>query len=532
MKDDKKNNLKDINISKEQFEFAQLDVSLHDTKFDTKPVSYLKDAMRRFAKNKSSVVATVIIIILLLFAIIGVEISPYRVTFQNNHCTNYLPKVKGLEWMGFDGSKKETISAADYWFYMAIAEETGDNPIKKIYKEYDVEVQTGTLTTIKHFYDVELDSYYKPGNKFLTLTEKEYRDLQKYQDEHNVQIIYPAFAVKNISDGSTLDQYEANYWYTRYEYGPDKGLPEGISPDKQRVEWINKYVDFSGFKEDGTTPYDGYTSKMRVEGEGNHFYDYAIRKQNKQYYVRVNYFRYFEFQNGHQPIFWFGTNQYGQDIFVRLAAGARFSFLLALCVSIVNMLIGAIYGAIEGYYGGKIDISMERLVEILGGIPFIVVVTLFNLHLASKVGVLASLVFAFIATGWIGMAARVRMQFYRFKNQEYILAARTLGANDGRLMFKHIFPNAIGTIITGSVLAIPGVIFSESTLSYLGIINLESSKITSVGTLLSNGQGVISTFPHIILFPAIFISLLMISFNLFGNGLRDAFNPSLRGSED
>ena len=130
------------------------------------------------------------------------------------------------------------------------------------------------------------------------------------------------------------------------------------------------------------------------------------------------------------------------------------------------------------------------------------------------------------------MAARVRMQFYRFKGQEYVLAAKTLGAKDGRVMFKHIFPNSLGTIITGSILVIPGVIFSESSLSYLGIINLETSSLTSVGTLLSQGQGYLSTHPHIILFPALFIALLEIAFNLFGNGLRDAFNPSLRGVEE
>ena len=124
------------------------------------------------------------------------------------------------------------------------------------------------------------------------------------------------------------------------------------------------------------------------------------------------------------------------------------------------------------------------------------------------------------------------MQFYRYKNQEYVLAARTLGASNKRLMFKHIFPNAIGTIITSSVLVIPSVIFSESSLTYLGIVNLESSSTTSVGTMLANGRSSLQTYPHIILFPALFISLLMITFNLFGNGLRDAFNPSLRGSED
>ena len=130
------------------------------------------------------------------------------------------------------------------------------------------------------------------------------------------------------------------------------------------------------------------------------------------------------------------------------------------------------------------------------------------------------------------MAGRTRMQFYRFKNQEYVLASRTLGAKDLRIMFKHIFPNALGTLITSCVLVIPGMIFSETSLSYLGIINLETGNITSVGTLLANGQNFLADYPYMVLTPALFISLLMLSFNLFGNGLRDAFNPSLRGSED
>ena len=130
------------------------------------------------------------------------------------------------------------------------------------------------------------------------------------------------------------------------------------------------------------------------------------------------------------------------------------------------------------------------------------------------------------------MAGRVRMQFYRFKNQEYVLASRTLGAKDSRIMLRHIFPNSLGTIITGSILSIPGMIFTESSLSYLGIINLQTGSMTSVGNLLANAQPYLTSYPYMMLFPALFICLLMLSFNLFGNGLRDAFNPSLRGSED
>ena len=221
-----------------------------------------------------------------------------------------------------------------------------------------------------------------------------------------------------------------------------------------------------------------------------------------------------------------------RDIFACLASGARLSFILSLSVSIINFFIGVIWGSVSGYYGGATDLIMERITDILISIPFIVVATLFQMHLADKVGSFVSLLFAFITTGWIGIASRVRTQFYRFKGQEYILAARTLGASDGRLIFRHILPNSLGTIITGTVLIIPGVIFSEANLSFLGIVNLETSGITSVGTLLSGGQSYLSKFPHMIFFPALFISLLEISFNLFGNGLRDAFNPSLRGADE
>ena len=282
---------------------------------------------------------------------------------------------------------------------------------------------------------------------------------------------------------------------------------------------------------------------LRIEGdpgidnpESPDRYKYCMRGGSKKtgytYTVRLNAYNYFTYKYGFEPYFLFGSSANGYDVFTRLAQGARFSLMFAVLVSAINLVIGAIYGAIEGYYGGAADLVMERISDILASVPSMVVTVLFNLHLSSKVGVVPSLLYAFVLTGWIGMASRTRMQFYRFKNQEYVLAARTLGASDRRVMFKHIFPNSLGTLITGSILSIPGVIFSETSLTYLGIINLDSPTVSSVGAMLSAGQGVMTTYPHLVLFPSLFIGLLMVSFNLFGNGLRDAFNPSLRGAED
>jgi len=505
------------NIPKEKFEFCQQDASIHDKKFDTKPVGYMKDAMIRFCRNKSSIVAAGIILFLVLFAIFGPIIGlngytskPTDTTYL--HYSKLLPKWDLFAWAGWDGATDMTYNQDGYNAKLALYEETGMNPIVEVYRA-GYEDPSSTSDTL--YYDVRVDSYVALGMTYLTLTPEEYEDIQKWQLEHQTQVIYPAVDTSSIKIQSMKN--DANIWYKC----TNKGMPK-----------LDKDGNFQpSYKKTGN---DGNYDSLRIASDDGS-YKYAVATGTSDaisYKVRVFNYTYFEYRYGFEPSFIFGTNAYGQDIFYRLAGGARFSIIFAICISAINLFIGAIYGAVEGYYGGLTDLFMERVSDILGGIPSMVSVTLFQLHLAKIVGVVPSLLFAFVLTGWIGMASRVRMQFYRFKNQEYILAARTLGAKDSRLMFKHIFPNALGTIITGSVLAIPGVFFSESNLTYLGIVNLDSATRSSIGSMLSQGQPLISTYPHIMLFPAIFISLMMISFNLFGNGLRDAFNPSLRGTED
>jgi len=225
------------------------------------------------------------------------------------------------------------------------------------------------------------------------------------------------------------------------------------------------------------------------------------------------------------PKFLFGTDDSGKDMVKYVFSGLRTSLLLGVLTFLVNFSIGLVYGAIAGYFGGWTDILMERFTDILGGVPWIVVMTLFIVLMGNTFWVFA---LALCMTGWIGTSSLTRTQFYRFKSREYILAARTLGASDGRLIFRHILPNAVGTIVTSSVLMIPTVIFSEATLAYL---NLDLQGVASFGRILSDNQAQIQSNPHLILFPSAVMALIMISFNLFGNGLRDAFNPSLKGGE-
>lgn len=240
------------------------------------------------------------------------------------------------------------------------------------------------------------------------------------------------------------------------------------------------------------------------------------------------------------PYYFFGTSAAGYDMFNLVWIGLRTSLLIGLFVSAINIAIGIVYGAISGYYGGQVDIIMQRFAEIIGRIPWLVTLSIFMAYFEAG---FTSLILILIVTGWIGVSAVTRTQFYRYKGREYVLASRTLGAKDGRLIFRHILPNGIGTIITSSILLIPTVIFSEATLSYLGfgighgqsfkLFGIEALELSgvSIGVLLNDGRNKLQNFPHLTIFPAIIISILMITFNMFGNALRDAFNPALRGSE-
>ena len=237
--------------------------------------------------------------------------------------------------------------------------------------------------------------------------------------------------------------------------------------------------------------------------------------------VLVDYYAYMGIKDIY---FWFGSDYLGRDLFTRLFRGARISLLIALFSVLTNVIIGTIYGSLAGYYGRKADMVMMRVCEILTGIPYLVVVMMFMLLLGTS---FITIVIALCITGWIGTARLIRAQFYRFKGREYVLAARTLGVRDLLLIFRHILPNSLGPIITRTMIEIPAAIFSEAFLSYIGL-GLQAPE-PSIGVMLSDGQKVLLQYPYQTFFPAVLISVLMISFNLFSNGLRDALDPTKRG---
>ena len=514
-------------IPPEKFEFVHSGERIADKKFEDKPIGYFKDAWIRFRKNHASVVATIIIICIVLFAFLTpIFNTRYNARFMDSYYAKKAPRALALRPYGiFDGGTTRTFSekglikaiaigvgAEDYDGRSVSLGEGLESYYQPMLKIGDpIEKRAGKKITLT--FNGKIDTYLEVGFMYLSLEQAEYQRIVQWEKDNNLHVFYPL--VENNSYNA--DAKDANNWYKT-----KKNVPVRIN-EKGKAEELTYSPD--------TVLEDNY----KRDAEGNLvYYEYAGggNFETAQYKVRVLYYNYYRYKNGFEPNYILGTDSQGYDLALRMAGGIKLSLLVDICVSFINFIIGAVYGAIEGYYGGLTDLIMERISDILSGVPFIIVATLFQIHLAAKVGAVPSLLFAFVLTGWIGTAARVRTQFYRFKNQEYVMAARTLGARDSRIIWKHIFPNSLGTIITSCALVIPGVINSESMLSYLGIVKLGSAGSTSLGTLLSDASSIWTNYPHLMIYPALILSLLMICFNLFGNGLRDAFNPSLRGVED
>lgn len=222
-------------------------------------------------------------------------------------------------------------------------------------------------------------------------------------------------------------------------------------------------------------------------------------------------------------VHFFGTDQYGRDIFVRVWKGARISLFIAVVAMVIDVGIGVVYGMVSGYFGGKVDVLLQRLLEVINSIPTLVVLIILLTIMKSSI---YTIILALAFTEWIGMARITRAQVLKVKEEEFVLASKTLGAHHMFIIFKQILPNIFGQLIIMFMMNVPNAIFYEAYLAFIGL-GLPKPE-ASLGTLVNEGFDLFLVYPHMMLIPATILAILMLSFNLFGDGVKDALDPKMK----
>lgn len=621
-----------VEFKSDDFVLVQDNKKIYDTKLATKPTTFFKDALKRFAKNKSSVVAAVLLGILLLLTIMVPVFMPGNIYIVNTPEAFLAPKLFEAGTGFWDGTREKTDIIYDWENEVpALSDKYSKEALKQSIISINIDEEPSlidvasaygkggyivfatdvamadndamlfsqnTAFTAKDHYrlnvvfgDEDGVSESKLGEYRVMLLMGEegiiLRDFSTDYSPLNVDIssvleqagIEAAqgrimFEIKSSADAIryimlksvslTADETASNYEDLALISFDDATQCINVSDTKDPGYWActgrkgihNSEVYYCDFVVDtymlvyGDADLVTYSATELGQWIENGWceYDYkagpesfrrlddrcpvdivdsqSINSRTKKLLsINARGWNYRKYGYDEMPKFIMGTDPSGFDVFKRSFAALRTSLLLSLIVTVFCFSVGLVWGSISGYFGGTVDLAMERFCEILGGIPWIVIMTLAILHFGNN---FATFVMAISLTGWMGTAALTRTQFYRFKGREYILASRTLGAKDTRLIFRHILPNSMGTIITSSVFMISGTIYNESSLAFL---NLGLQGKLAFGVIMASYQKYLSAYPNLVLFPAVIMTVLMISLNLFGNGLRDAFNPSLKGSE-
>ena len=344
--------------------------------------------------------------------------------------------------------------------------------------------------------------------------------------------------------------------YTLIEVEKDGHLVDLVDPTKRdlmgrkniyKIDGKTLTIDYSGYNA-AFVEYKQIEKNARKTGDDNVLigdYDYLLKHYGPDYaasvvsvedakYILEHHIPTYKFlcdderlqvaKTLNNKTYVMGTDNLGRDIFIRIVYGARISLTVAFVAAAVNFFIGVAYGAVSGYIGGRCDMIMMRVIDIISSIPLMLYVILLTVVMGG--GGLFAIIIALGLTHWMGMARIVRGQVLSYKGQEFVLAAKTLGADSKRIIIKHLVPNMMGPIMVYLAMQIPSAIFSEAFLSFIGL-GISAPK-ASWGTLCNDALESIYTNPYQMLFPALAISLTILAFNLLSDGLRDAFDPKQR----
>lgn len=427
-------------------------------------VGFWRDGIRRFRKNKIAMIALIIIVLISLFAFIGPIIYPYSYEQQIRESENLAP----MEYSG-----KELLAMNRAVFLGWSSDEYG-----------------------------------------LIMTSEEFDEVEFAENVIKIKSNTTMYAVWGIdADGNGQNDFSGiPHVYNNTENIKNEG----------EVKYTVTYNENAG---KGSVPVDSakYPSGGSVVIQPN--ID-LVKENTEKLFPHI-----------------LGTDTLGRDTVVRLMMGSRISIIVGIIAAFLILVIGSLYGAVAGYFGGMIDLIMMRVVDIIYAVPDILIIILLMVTLKYPLKLLADnipwfgwiniigvglicifIVFALLY--WVGMARIVRSQILSLKEQEYVTAARALGASSGRIIRRHLLVNCIGTLIVTTTLQIPSIIFTESFLSFIGLG--VSAPMPSLGSMASDAIGGLQSYPYRLLAPAIIISLIILSFNLFGDGLRDAFDPKLK----
>jgi len=528
-------------MNKDDFKFVEKSQT-EDLEQTRKSLTYWQDVWRRLRKNKMSMVGLVGVIAVILFGIIGPAFTSFSYQEQDLELVNLSPKLASYKIA--DGRYLHRTEG----YRMLELNEDGEvvDFLDNVDQDHENDVYSYAYELRLVFEGAEEQSLPLPTD--YVLDEKEYysekwgialldRKLESGITEVVISYIHPDsyLLTGEVAEGKAADDLVgAVLFQFRFQDGVDLYTIRSVRRSRNIIdEMENKggvlkevqlYTDFV------TLDFSLFNTPVEDRPADQKDVEYILTYQGETFTKITD-----KLSNGTYP---WGTDHLGRDVLTRVMYGARISLTVAFVATLVNFLIGITYGSIAGYKGGSVDNYMMRFVDIINSIPLTLYVILlmvvlrdieiklFGFTLIDGSDGLTTIIIALGSIYWVGMARLVRGQILGIKEQEYVLAAKTIGVSNFKIITRHLIPNALGPIIVSMTMMIPSAVFTEAFLSFIGIG--VSAPQASWGTLANEALGGIEQYPYQLFFPSLAIAFTMLAFNFLGDGLRDALDPRLR----